>query len=250
MSINGGTTQTVAGIGITVRNASNVTIRNVDLANLVGGIYLSNVSGTLIVEGVRSRNIGNNTIGSGKSNHIQLAETQVTGFIRNNRFLCGQTEDMVSTWHSGGQSAAAPLVIEDNQLEGAIVDTAVCRRWTRTSGTGIILSDGAGSSKNGNIIVRRNTLLNVGQVSLQIIDGPNLQLYDNFIVAEPYGPNNNPMTTWEGTPRGEAHHNRYDYVKADGSRPSPWKHSGGSGMSFHDNVSDPSLDPASFRVVL
>jgi hypothetical protein len=110
VTIRGGTLNAPFGIGITVRNvAGTVTIRNVDLADLIGGIYLYNCSGTLIVENVRGRNIGDGTIGAGHSNHIQLAECSFTGAIRNNRFLGGRTEDMLSIWHSGGRARAKSL---------------------------------------------------------------------------------------------------------------------------------------------
>jgi len=236
-----------AGIGITVRNVANLTIRNVDMANLEGGMYLYNISGTLLVEGVRSRNIGTGRIGSGMSNHIQLAESSVSGAIRNNRFLCGQTEDMLSTWHSGGRGVGQELVIEDNQLEGAIVATSVCRPWTSGSGTGIIVSDGGGSPKNGHIIVRRNRLLNPGQVGLQIIDGPGLQIAENVLVAESYGPNNNPITSWEGQPIGVVRDNRYRWINANGSEPAPWFYGGGN-LTVTGNIRDTTLTPAALRI--
>lgn len=250
VSIRGGTVNAPSGIGITIRNVNGtITIRDVDLSDLVGGIFIQNCSGVLLVENVRSRNIGDGTIGSGHSNHIQIAESSFTGAIRKNRFLGGRTEDMLSIWHSGGKGVGQELIVEDNHLEGRRTDSATVRAWTRTSGTGIIISDGAGSSKNGNLIVRRNTLLTPGQVCIQIIDGPNLQILDNVILAEPYALNNNPMTTWEGQPKGVASGNRYYMTKGDGSHPDPWQYAS-TGMSFTGNIEDPNLKASDLAVVL
>lgn len=246
---NGGRDNPV-GIGVTIRNVhGSIVLRDLDLADLIGGIFIQNCSGTLLVENVRSRNIGDGSIGSGHSNHIQLAECSFSGAIKGNRFLGGQTEDMLSTWHSGGLGAGKELVIEDNHLQGLVSDTATTRAWKRGSGTGIIVSDGAGSAKNGWIIVRNNTLLTPGQVGIQIIDGPGIQVLDNIVVGEKRPGNNNPMTTWEGNPSGIAKGLRYSWENEDGSHPSPWKHSN-NGMAFTGNVDDRTLKASDYVVVL
>lgn len=238
------------GIGITVRNVNgSIVIRDVDLANLEGGIYIYNSTGTLTIDNVRSRNIGTGNIGSARSNHIQVAESSVSGSIRNSRFLGGRTEDMLSTWHSGGRGAGQELVIENNRLQGLITDTPTARAWQSSSGTGIIISDGGGSPKNGWIIVRNNTLLTPGQVGIQHIDGPGIQTYGNIIYGERRRLNNNPMTSWEGNPRGVVRDNRYFWTNEDGSQPEPWFEGGGS-LVDTNNVRDPSIDPASLVVDL
>jgi hypothetical protein len=250
VAIRGGTLNAPTGIGITVRNVSgSVTIRNVDLSDLVGGIYLYKVTGTIIIENVRSRNIGDGTIGSGHSNHIQLAESSVSGFIRNSKFLGGRTEDMISIWHSGGRGVGQELIIEGNRLQGLVSDTSVARAWTSGSGTGIIIGDGGGSSRNGYTIVRQNTLLTPGQVGIQHIDGPGIHTYENTIYGERRAGSNNSMTSWEGNPRGEVHHNRYRWFSADGGEPTPWFGMYGS-LYVHDNLRDLSLTPDQLRVTL
>ena len=155
---------------------------------------------------------------------------------------------MISTWHSGGRGAGAELVIESNHLAGLVTDTSTARAWTSGSGTGIIISDGAGSAKNGYIIVRNNTLLTPGQVGIQHIDGPGLQTYGNVIYGERRAQNNNPMTSWEGNPIGVVHDNRYYWINNDGSLPSPWF--GYGSITSTNNVRDASIDPASLRVNL
>lgn len=71
-------------------DSSDDSVRDVDLANLEGGIYIYNSTGTLTIENVRSRNIGTGNIGSGRSNHIQFAESSFSGGIRNSKFLSGR----------------------------------------------------------------------------------------------------------------------------------------------------------------
>lgn len=243
-----------SGIGITIRNVNGtITIRNVDLADLQGGIYIYNSTGTLLIENVRSRNIGtktssNNDIGSGKSNHIQIAESRLSGFVRGNQFLGGRTEDMVSTWHSGGQGSGKELIFENNKFQGLVSDTSTVRAWNSTSGTGIILGDGGGNSKNGYIIVRNNTFLTPGQVGIQLIDGPGLQVYGNVIYGEKRPQNNNPMTSWEGQPIAVVKDNRYYWVNDNGSLPSPWWYGGGS-ITASNNVRDSSISPTSLRII-
>lgn len=249
-TIDGGSLNVVSGIGITIRNVTgSITIRDVDLSDLVGGIYIYNSSGVLTIENVRSRNIGDGTIGAGKSNHIQLAESSFTGAIRGNQFLGGRTEDMISTWHSGGRGAGQELVIEQNRIQGLVTDSATARAWTSSSGTGIIISDGAGSSKNGWIIVRANTLLTPGQVGLQHIDGQGIQTLGNIVYGEKRPKNNNPMTSWEGNPRGTVSGNRYCWTNDNGSMPAPWFAQYGS-MVLTNNTADCSIDPLTLRVPL
>lgn len=247
-SINGGTVSSPAGIGITLIRVKRAKVSFVDYQNLIGGIYLQDCE-DVVIEDCRGRNIGNSTIGSGKSNYVQFAGCR-GGAVRRCKFLGGQTEDMISTWHSGGWGVGRELIIEDNQLEGLIVATPEARIWNRTSGTGVILSDGAGDPKNGYVIVRRNKLLNVGQVPLQLIDGPGLQAYENVIYSERYSLNNAPITSWEGTPRGVVKDNRYRFIKGDGSEGAPWIHPGGSGLVLTNNVRDMALTPTSLKVVL
>ena len=250
IAIEGNTVANPTGIAITIANRNgNITIRNVDLQNHEGGIYITNCTGALIIENIRSRNIGTGAIGSGRSNHIQLATCRFTGVIRDSRFLGGRTEDMLSTWHSGGVGVGPELVIEDNQLQGLVSDTSTARAWSSGSGTGIILSDGGGHQFNGYIIARRNTILTPAQVGIQIIDGPGLQIYDNIIYGQQRVQNNNPMTTWEGQPHGIARDNRYRWINQDGSEPAPWQYGGGT-ITFQDNVRDTSLQASDYVITL
>jgi hypothetical protein len=250
VSIRGGTVDAPEGIGISIRDVhGSITIRDVDLADLIGGIYIDNSSGTLLIENVRSRNVGDGTIGHGRSNHIQLAESSFSGAIRHNRFLGGRTEDMLSTWRSGGAGEGEELIIEHNRFQGLLSDTPTARAWTSASGTGVIVSDGPGSPKNGWIIVRNNTFLNPGQVAIQHIDGEGIQTLGNVIFSEQHENANNPMTSWAGNPRGMVRDNRYCWTKPDGTMAAPWF--GGYGqLVTANNVEDCSIDPAALTIAL
>lgn len=250
VSINGGTVNAPAGIGITIYGVNGtITIRNVDLANLIGGIYIQNCTGTLLIEGVRSRNIGDGTIGSGHSNHIQFNQCRFSGVVRNNKFLGGRTEDMVSLYCTGGMGVGQELIVENNQWQGLVADTATARAWQGGSGTGIIIGDGAGHANNGNVIVRNNTFLTPGQVGINHIDGPNIQTLNNIIYGEKRPDNNNAMTSWMGNPRGVVKDNRYYWTNNDGTHPSIW-FSGYGSMVLTNNVMDPSIDPNTLRITL
>jgi hypothetical protein len=233
-------------IGVTLRRCRRVWIHDIDLADLVGGIYASECE-DVVVEDVRGRNIGDNTIGSGHSNYVQFAETR-GGAIRRCRFLGGLTEDMISTWHSGGWDATRPLLIEDNALQGLLADTPEARAWTRTSGTGIIVSDGGGDDKNGWVTVRRNTLLSPGQVGIQLIDGPGIRVHENTVYGERNPRANVGMSSWEGRPLAEVYGNRVRWYKPDGSENPRWW--GYGTVNEHDNDWHADIDPAALRVVL
>ena len=246
VSIRGG-----IGLAIYIQGVNgDIVIQDVDIADMVGHIFLQNCTGTLTIQRVRSRNAGDGSIGSGKSNHIQLNGCTFDGAIRDSMFLGGKTEDMLSVYQSGGYGPGRELVIEDNALQGLVTDTPTVKAWTSASGTGIIVGDGPGSAKNGYTIVRRNTLLTPGQVGIQHIDGPGIQTYDNVIFGERRRYNNNPITSWEGNPKGVIRDNRYWWTNEDGSHPGPWMHQNPSGMVLSGNVADSSIDPATLQVVL
>jgi hypothetical protein len=250
VSINGGTRDAPAGIGITIANVSGaIVIRNVDLANLVGGIYLYNCSGSLEITGVRSENIGDGTIGSGHSNHVQLAEcTFADGSIHANAFRGGRTEARVSIYRSGGTSGH-PLVVEDNRLQGLVTTDAGARAWSGGSGTGIIIGDGSGSPKNGYTTVRDNSILTPGQVGIQMIDGPGIVVSGNTIYGEQRVDNNNPLTSFSGNPTADVHDNRYWWTNDNGSHPTPFFGAGTITQSS-PNVQDATIDPAAMVIVL
>lgn len=245
-SIQGGAVDKPTGQGILLENVRRARITLVDFQNLIGGINIINCEDVEVAD-CRGRNIGiSGQIGNGRGNFIQY-NTSRGGAVRRNRFLGGQTEDMISTWRTGGWSADRPLIIEDNHLEGVLQDTATARRWTSRSGTGIIASDGAGHPNNGHITVRHNTLVNVGQVGLQHIDGSNLVTEDNLIIGERYALNNRPWASYGGNPSGVIRNNRYMFYSPAGAPMGGWLHQPGMQQSGNQWVD---VDPDDYRVRL
>jgi hypothetical protein len=238
-----------SGIGITVRNvAGTVTIRNVDLADLVG-----RSTSTTARAPCWSRTFAAATSATGRS--VPATPTTSSSPSAPSAEPSATTASSpaaprtCSRSGTPGGRARQELVVEGNHLQGLVTDTATARAWTRGSGTGIIVSDGAGSSRNGYVIVRNNTLLTPGQVGIQHIDGPGIQTYSNVIYGQKRPGNNNPMTSWEGNPRGVVRDNRYFWTNDDGSQPTPW-FSGYGSMVLTNNVKDSTIDPKALEVVL
>jgi hypothetical protein len=242
------------GVALVISNAASPYIHDCDFADAVGGIFLLNCT-NVRVERCRFRNIGDGTIGSGHSNYVQLNNCH-GGAIRANRAIGGNTEDKISVYRSGGNSAADPLIVEDNQLDGLNANTADAKAWTRGSGTGIILGDG---SVGDYIVVRNNTLLRPGQVGIQIIGGIGHQVYGNVLYADPRSPltdNNVGMSSYAGSPTADVHSNRVYWRKNSGVENSHWWGAGtitdhpSSTDPLRNNWSDHSITPASLAVSL
>ncbi|MDX1765923.1 MAG: carbohydrate-binding protein [Candidatus Saccharimonadales bacterium] len=225
-------------IAIHLVNVNGAIIRDVDFADVRGGILIQN-SQNVVIERARGRNIGKNgDIGSGGGNYVQYAESR-GGAVRDSIFIGGETEDMISTWHTGGWGVGNELIIENNLLIGYLSDQPNARSWKSASGTCMILSDGGGSANSGHIHVRNNVCVNPGQVGIQFIDGPNLKAYNNVVIGETYYLNNQPFASWEGQPYGELYNNRHHYRKPDGSLTSGWFHV--DTINSYDNILDTSL---------
>ena len=86
-------------------------------------------------------------------------------------------------------------------------------------------------------------------MGIQHIDGQGLQVYGNTIFGERRPFNNNPMTSWEGNPRGVVRDNRYCWTNDTGTQPTPWFDAYGS-LTLTNNVKDCSINPTAMRVVL
>jgi hypothetical protein len=223
------------GVALVISNAASPYIHDCDFADAVGGIFLLNCT-NVRVERCRFRNIGDGTIGSGHSNYVQLNNCH-GGAIRANKAIGGNTEDKISVYRSGGNSATDPLIVEDNQLDGLNANTADAKAWTRGSGTGIILGDG---SVGDYIVVRNNTLLRPGQVGIQIIGGIGHQVYGNVLYADPRSPltdNNVGMSSYAGSPKADVHNNRVYWRKNSGVENSHWW--GAGTITDHPSSTDP-----------
>ncbi len=259
-TINGGTNVVVSDktwqgfstkTALVISGAHNVYVHDVDFADNGGDIFLVNCSGQIRIENVRARNTGDGTIGSGHGNVIQLNNTwdDGTGGIRGVQALGGDTEDMISIFKSGGVDASHPLVIENNHLESPLSGPLA---WSSGSGTGINLADAGGHD----IIARNNTLLNVGQVGLQINEGTRVHIVNNIVYGAARPNSNTGISQWAsgacGCSGNEIANNRIWWVKSNGSA-SPYWSSGTAGTilgTVTNVLQDTSINPATLHVVL
>jgi hypothetical protein len=236
---------------LVISGAHNVYLHDLDFADNGGDIFLVNCTGQIRIEDIRARNTGDGTIGSGHGNVVQLNNTwdDGTGGIRGVQAYGGDTEDMISIFRSGGVDAAHPLVIENNHLESPLSGPLA---WSSGSGTGINLADAGGHD----IIARNNTLLNVGQVGLQINEGTRVHIVNNIVYGAARPASNTGITQWAsgscGCSGNEIAYNRIWWVKSDGTPSSYWS-SGTAGViaGVATNIQqDPTINPASLHVAL
>lgn len=233
---------------LTVHDATNVYIHDIDFDGCVGGIFLLNVTGTVHIEHVRARNTGNGTAGSGKSNVIQLNNVfSSAGRINDVKAYGGLTEDAISIFKSGGTDAAHPLVIEDVHIEHPLTGPLA---WTSGSGTCINLADAGGS----NITLQASTFLSCGAVGIQMnLPAANVIARNNIL----YGaarPTSNVGLSQYGTCTCSANqyvNNRVWWVKATGAGSALWLQHPAYYSSVSGNVlQDTTIVPANLRVAL
>lgn len=259
-TINGGTNVELSSksyqgfsgkVAVTVSGAHNVYLHDLDFADNGGDIFLVNCTGQIRIENIRARNTGDGSIGSGHSNVIQLNNTwdDGSGGIRNVRAYGGHTEDMISIFKSGGTDAAHPLIIENNHLESPLPPSSMA--WASGSGSGMMLADGGGHD----IIVRNNTLLNVGQVGIGINEGLRVHVLNNIVYGAARASSNVGLSQWaSGTCSScggnEMNGNRVWWVKSDGTPSAFWSSGTAGAISGSNSLQDTSIDPATLHVVL
>jgi len=238
---------------LTVSNATNVYIHDVDFDNCVGAIFLINVKGNIRIENVRARNIGDGSIGSGHSNVIQLNNTWqgatndgVNG-IRNVKALGGDTEDVISVFQSGGIDAAHPLVIENVHLEHPLTGSLA---WSSDSGTCINLADAGGHD----IILRNSTFLNCGAVGIQMNEPTRVKVVNNIVYGAARATSNVGLSQWAedscSCSGNSYENNRVWWVKANGSSSALWLHGSAQVSQSGNKLQDTTINPNSLRVVL
>ena len=104
------------GPASTYRTRTTSYIHDVDFAGCGGGIFLLNVTGTVHIENVRGRNIGDGTIGSGHGNLIQFNNVWQSApelpdgraRIRSIWAYGGDTEDVISVYKLGRHRRRSP----------------------------------------------------------------------------------------------------------------------------------------------
>ena len=215
---------------LTVHDAHNVYIHDVDFAGCGGGIFLLNVTGTVHIENIRGRNIGDGTIGSGHGNLIQLNNVwQSAPELPNGRARIrsiwsygGDTEDVISVYKSGGIDAAHPLVIGNVHLEHPLSGPLA---WKSDSGTCANLADAGGHD----IRLQNSTFLNCGAVGIQMNEpGRNVKARYNTVYGAARPISNVGLSQWSGDecpatcPGNEYRANRVWWVKPTGSASPMW----------------------------
>ncbi len=239
-----------SGIAITVHDANNVTISDIDVDDVVGGLYLVDVTGNVSISGIRARNVGDNSTGSGHSNVIQLSRTydnDANPDIYNVKAYGGQTEDAISIYQSGGTSATNTLLIEDVHIEHPLSGTLA---WQSDSGTCIDLADAGGHD----IVLRNSTFLNCGAVGIQMnMPYNNVRAVSNIL----YGaqrPLNNVGLSQYGTcscSNDQYVNNRVWWKNASGSsNPIYIQHTSYFSAITGNVLQDTTIDPNNLRVVL
>lgn len=239
---------------LTVHNAVNVYIHDIDLDACGGGIYLVDVTGDVQIRRIRARNIGDGTIGSGHSNVIQLSRTTTNrtddgvADIQSVKVYGGDTEDVISVYKSGGTDSSHPLVLGDIHVEHPLPPSSLA--WSSGSGTCINLADAGGHD----IRLQNSTFLNCGQVGIQMNQPLRVTVKNNVVYgAQRSGSNVGLSQYGTCTCSGDKLVNNRAY----------WKNASGSNNSeyiqhkeyFTDwqtgNVlNDTTIDPAKLHVVL
>lgn len=254
---------------LTISNATNVYLHDLDFDSNCGDIFLINVTGKIRIENIRARNTGGPSdicpIGSGHKNVIQLNNSwqdapasDTTAGIRNVKSYGGQTEDILSFFKSGGRDAAHPLIIENNHLEAPLPPDPLA--WQSGSGTCINTADDEPATGDGghDMIVRNNTLLNCGIVGLQMNRPLRVTDTGNILygAARP-SPNNNAvgLSQWSGHSCSACIDNFYTnnrvwWLKPDGTKSSQWFSGTAQITTSGNTLNDTSINPASLKVVL
>lgn len=182
---------------------------------------------------------------------IQLAHTQISGWISNNKIKTGgENEDIFSfVDNSGGNSSTDRLEVSYNAIEGT------SGGYPSTSGSGSMLADN--STTGGHINYHHNTVLNPAQVGVGISMGVDVHVNDNIIYGAQQANSNvglyTPYTGGSPNPGGhEAARNRIWWKNAAGTANPVWD-GGASGTisGWATNVlQDATINPADLAVTL
>lgn len=239
-----------SGACLTVSNATNVWIHDVDFDGCGGAVFLINVTGTVTVERVRARNTGNGSIGSGQGNVVQFNNVwSSAGVVRDVKAYGGDTEDVISVFQSGGTDATHPLVLTDIHVEHPLSGLLA---WSSGSGTCANLADAGGHD----IRLQNSTFLNCGAVGIQMNE-PDARVVatGNTVYGAARPTSNVGLSQWSSgdcpsTCPGNAYtNNRVNWKKDNGSQSDIWL-SGNYPVSLSGNITNAAIDPATLRVVL
>ncbi len=215
---------------LTVHDAKNVYIHDVDFDGCGGDIFLVNVTGVVRIENVRARNTGDGTIGAGHGNVIQFNNVwqsapelpDGSARIRMIKSYGGDTEDVISMFRSGGIDAAHPLVIGSVHIEDPLTGPLA---WSSPSSTCVNLADAGGHD----IRLQNSTFLNCGAIGIQMNEpGRNVKVFRNVVYGQARPTSNVGLSQWSAAPcpsacPGNAYQsNHVWWVKSNGGASPLW----------------------------
>ena len=221
---------------IRIDNCTNVTIKNVDFINVAEGVYAYNSRNIRIINS-RYENITGPSARTGYNtgNFVQFHDV-TGGLIDHNKGKGGDTEDVISLYHS------SKVVVQYNHFEGT--------NWSSGSSSGIAIGDGGGS----NNIARHNTLVNIGQVGVYIAGGTNNQILSNTIYGEPRANSNVGVYVWNQSggscSSSDVKSNKVYFRKESGVESGYWEGGGCGTVSKSGNQWSASLSLSKLRVKL
>ena len=243
---------------LTVHDARNVYIHDVDFDGCGGDIFLVNVTGSVRIENVRARNTGDGTIGAGHGNVIQFnnvwqsAPELPNGHarIRSIKSYGGKTEDVISVYKSGGVDAAHPLVIGDVHVQDPLSGPLA---WSSPSGTCVNLADNGGHD----IRLQNSTFLNCGAIGIQMNEpGRNVKAQGNILYGAARPTSNVGLSQWSSgdcvstCPGNEYSTNRVWWVKSNGTASPMWLSHNYPVADVHNVKQVTAINPANLRVIL
>lgn len=198
---------------ITVRNCRDVVIEDNEFLRVAEPIYVYG-SRNVVIRHNRYRDITGpyHRDGSHRGNFTQW-DHSFGGAITDNRGFGGDTEDVISLYHSGGTSSRHPLVIARNHFQGS--------GWRSPSGAGIIVGDGGGD----HVVVRDNVLVDVGQVGIGIAGGSDIRVVRNTVYGPRRSRSNVGIYVWAqgaSCARVRVAHNVIDFTKSTGEPAEFW----------------------------
>lgn len=227
-------------------SCARITVTDCDFQGNCGDIYAVDSTDIVIDGGIRAKDTGDGTIGSGHSNVVQFNRVAGTiSAVRGLQVYGGNTEDMVSIFDSGGDDSSHPIIVENCAFESPLPPDSLA--WSSGSGSGTMVESGT------HVVVQNNTYLNVGQGGLGFNGGTDVRYLGNILYgAQRTGAN----VGLYGLPLSSGlwivQRNRVWWKNASGSLNSHWKPTSlaATGWSTDNTWDDTTINPADLVVVL
>lgn len=217
---------------VTIKGASDVTVRNSRFTNCHKGVYAVSSSNVVVVDNVFEADMagrGRNAVQFNRVSGGHVARN--TSTVSNGATL---SEDHINIYMSNG-TASDPIVIEANELTGG---------GPSESGSGIVLGDGGGSWQ----IARNNNLTDPGQVGIGAVGGSHLTIEDNTLSSTSHPWSNVGMVAWDwdGSGCSDVTISRNEvaqWVNSSGQSNIFWENGSCSNLSVTDNSWQTGTEP-------